>query len=63
MNSKKREAVNLPEGFDSLSKSDTRRYSLLEENRALKDEVRELQLRLAKNSSNSNNLLSTDPLK
>ncbi len=35
-------------------------HLILEENRALKDEVRELRLRLAKNSSNSNNPPSTD---
>ena len=68
MNTKKRETIILPDGFDSLPKPlqdfihlllEENRQTL-EENRALRERIAELERRLARNSSNSNNPPSTD---
>ena len=61
MDTKEKETINLPEGFDSFDKSTQDFIRLiLEDNRALKEIVIELERRLAQNSSNSNNPPSTD---
>ena len=61
MNTKKRETINVPGGIDSLPKPlQDFIYQALEENRALRERIAELERRLARNSSNSNNPPSTD---
>jgi transposase len=55
------EALKIPEGFEALPKPfQDFIYQLMEEIKALRTEVAELRLRLAKDSSNSNNPPSTD---